>query len=392
MVDELFSKLKSSEVDRGVRAKIENPTDPYSLALVSGSRTNTNMSSREFSLSCLVSMLDEEFDMLGEEDHTLLSRRFERMYTNRKNARRSSSMCYRCGKHGHFIAKCPEAMEVKPEHKHRLRTDHKHRSRDDYKGKNKSGRRPRKSGGHKKKEQAMVADASDINSSSCYFSSSSSDEEENRHKGKQSGKNITGLYFAAQDFCGMAHSSASKKSNKDESGSDSEEEVNNSPSFLIAKNARLNDLLDNRDDVLKKTNKEKREYRSLLGEAKEKVIEQESLLDDARAPIDSLKSTPVVTNEPECTDCSTFLGELTMLKEKYASKVEELDVLRVELEEMRSRPSLLGACTSCPILHDKLDVSLAYARSREAQLKAPIPTICSTCEVNVVKNMELAHY
>jgi hypothetical protein len=336
MVDELFSKLKSSEVDRGVRAKIENPTDPYSLALVSGSRTNTNMSSREFSLSCLVSMLDEEFDMLGEEDHTLLSRRFERMYTNRKNARRSSSMCYRCGKHGHFIAKCPEAMEVKPEHKHRLRTDHKHRSRDDYKGKNKSGRRPRKSGGHKKKEQAMVADASDINSSSCYFSSSSSDEEENRHKGKQSGKNITGLYFAAQDFCGMAHSSASKKSNKDESGSDSEEEVNNSPSFLIAKNARLNDLLDNRDDVLKKTNKEKREYRSLLGEAKEKVIEQESLLDDARAPIDSLKSTPVVTNEPECTDCSTFLGELTMLKEKYASKVEELDVLRVELEEMRS--------------------------------------------------------
>jgi hypothetical protein len=48
-------------------------------------------------------------------------------------------------------------------------------------------------------------------------------------------------------------------------GSDSEEEVNNSPSFLIAENARLNDLLDNRDDVLRKTNKEKREYRSLLG-------------------------------------------------------------------------------------------------------------------------------
>jgi hypothetical protein len=36
MVDELFSKLKSSKVDRGVHAKIENPTDPHSLALVSG--------------------------------------------------------------------------------------------------------------------------------------------------------------------------------------------------------------------------------------------------------------------------------------------------------------------------------------------------------------------
>jgi hypothetical protein len=238
----------------------------------------------------------------------------------------------------------------------------------------------------------MVAGASDIDSSSCYSSSSSSDEEENLLKGKRSSKNINGLCFAAQGFWSMAQSTTSNKSNKDDSGSDSEEEVNNSPSFLIAENAKLNDLLDNRDDVLRKTNKEKREYRSLLGEAKEKVVELESLLVDARAQIDSLKSAPVVTNEPECTDCSTFPGELTVLKEKYASKVEDLDVLRVELDEMKSRPSLLGACTSCLVLHEKLDVSLAYARSLEAQLKAPIPTICSTCEVNAVKNMELAHY
>jgi regulator of replication initiation timing len=46
-----------------------------------------------------------------------------------------------------------------------------------------------------------------------------------------------------------------------------------------------------------------------------------------------------------------FFSELTVLKEKYASKVEELDVLRVELDEMKSRPSLLGSCTSCPVLH-----------------------------------------
>jgi hypothetical protein len=64
-VDELFSKLKSSEVDRGVSAKIGNPTDPHSLAVVSSSRTNANMSSRQLSLSCLVSMPNEEFDMLG---------------------------------------------------------------------------------------------------------------------------------------------------------------------------------------------------------------------------------------------------------------------------------------------------------------------------------------
>jgi hypothetical protein len=129
-VDELFFKLKSSEVDRGVRAKIENPTGPHSLALVSRSRTNANMSPRHFSLCLLVSMIDEEFDVLGKEDLALLSRWFEHMYTNRKNTRRSSGMCYQCGKHGHFIAECPKAMEVKSEHKHHPRTDYKHRSRD----------------------------------------------------------------------------------------------------------------------------------------------------------------------------------------------------------------------------------------------------------------------
>jgi hypothetical protein len=77
---------------------------------------------------------------------------------------------------------------------------------------------------------------------------------------------------------------------------------------LIAENTRLNDLLDNRDDVLRKTNKDKREYGSLLGEAKEKMVELESFLTDVSSQIDSLKSAPVVTNEPECTDCSTFLG------------------------------------------------------------------------------------
>jgi hypothetical protein len=110
----------------------------------------------------------------------------------------------------------------------------------------------------------IVVGASDIDSSSCYSSSSSSDEDENWHKGKWSSKNINGLCFTTQGLCGMAHSSARKKSNKDDSSSDFEEEVNNDPSFLIAENARLNDLLDNYDDVLRNTNKEKRECRSLL--------------------------------------------------------------------------------------------------------------------------------
>jgi hypothetical protein len=36
--NELFSKLKSTEVDRGMTAKIEGPIDSHSLALIGGSK------------------------------------------------------------------------------------------------------------------------------------------------------------------------------------------------------------------------------------------------------------------------------------------------------------------------------------------------------------------
>ena len=76
---------------------------------------------------------------------------------------------------------------------------------------------------------------------------------------------------------------------------------------------------------------------------------------DATLEISSLKTAPVVTDEIECTDCDAFLANLTVLREKYASRVEELDLVKVELAELKSRPALLGACTSCPVLHAKLN-------------------------------------
>jgi hypothetical protein len=83
-VSELFSKLKSAEVDRGMTAKIEGSTDSHSLVLVGGSKgkTDANPSSRMFSLSSLMSMPYEEFDVLGEDELVLLTRRFERLHEN----------------------------------------------------------------------------------------------------------------------------------------------------------------------------------------------------------------------------------------------------------------------------------------------------------------------
>jgi len=72
-VDELFSKLKSSEVDRQLLAKAKSPTDPHSLALVGGSGYGHANTSKHFALSSLVSLPDEKYEVLSEEDLALLT-------------------------------------------------------------------------------------------------------------------------------------------------------------------------------------------------------------------------------------------------------------------------------------------------------------------------------
>jgi hypothetical protein len=149
-VNELFSKLKSAEVDRGMTAKLEGPTDSHSLALVGGSKgkANTNPSTKMFSLSSLMSMPDEEFDVLKEDELVLLKRRFERLHENRVDLRRNTRTCFQCGKPRHFIADCPEKVKNKDSYKHKSRNDGKYRSRCDlkskYNNKHKDERRSRK--------------------------------------------------------------------------------------------------------------------------------------------------------------------------------------------------------------------------------------------------------
>jgi hypothetical protein len=122
------------------------------------------------------------------------------------------------------------------------------------------------------------------------------------------------------------------------------------------------------------------------------VAELETQVLDIKLEIDSLKASPVVSDEVDCADCSIFLADLALFKEKHASNSEELDVLRVDVADINSRSAVLGACTSCPVLHAKIDEMHVYTASLEAKLKEPIPTSCSTCEMHALKNLELAHY
>jgi hypothetical protein len=190
----------------------------------------------------------------------------------------------------------------------------------------------------------------------------------------------------------MALSSGSKKSTQSDMDSDSDDEVHDELPFLRRENERLGLLFDNRDDLLREAKKMRKELRASLEDARTRVAELETQNLDSKLEIDSLKASPVVSDEVDCADCSIFLADLFLFKEKHASKCEELDVLRVEVAELKSRSALLGACTSCLVLHEKIDDMHDYTISLEAKLKEPIPTSCSTCELDALKNLELAHY
>jgi hypothetical protein len=95
-VNELFSTLKLAKVDQGMTTKIEGPTDSHSLALIGGlkGKSSANPSTKIFSLSSSMSLPDEEFDVLGEDELALLTRRFERIHENQVNTRRNTRTCF----------------------------------------------------------------------------------------------------------------------------------------------------------------------------------------------------------------------------------------------------------------------------------------------------------
>jgi hypothetical protein len=107
--------------------------------------------------------------------------------------------------------------------------------------------------------------ASNVDSSSTYSTSSSSEDEGDPRKGRKSSKNLSGLScFARDNFCTVALSSGSKKSNQSDSDSDSDDEVHDELPFLRQENERLSLLLDNRDDMLREAKKMRKELRFRL--------------------------------------------------------------------------------------------------------------------------------
>jgi hypothetical protein len=76
------------------------------------------------------------------------------------------------------------------------------------------------------------------------------------------------IYNKKDRHCGMAHSSGSKRNQKNASDSDSEDKVCDELSSLRKENEELIDLLDNCDHMLREAKKLKKELRALIEDAR----------------------------------------------------------------------------------------------------------------------------
>jgi hypothetical protein len=179
-VDELFSKLKSTEIDHQTRAKIENPGAP-TMALVSGGGSASNSSPAMFALSSLLSISEEQVESLEDEELALVVSQFTRFHNNRMSQRCGwfKDRCYNCGDPDHFVVSCPKKgkSESGPRDHHSGRCKGKYKSKGGF---NKEALKKKYLQKAKIKERAFLASLSDLDHDSNDVVSSSSDEETER--------------------------------------------------------------------------------------------------------------------------------------------------------------------------------------------------------------------
>jgi hypothetical protein len=329
---------------------------------------------------------------LDNEEMALIIKSFRQILKQRRGKDykpRSKKVCYKCGKPGHFIAKCPL-------------------SSDSGEGDDKKGRRKEKKRYYKKKDgDAHVCREWDSDESS---TDSSSDED---------AANITvtkGLLFPNVGHkCLMAKDGKKKKvksksSTKYESSSDdnaSDEEDNLRTLFanlnmqqkeklneLISAIHEKDDLLDTQEDFLIKENKKHVKVKNAYALEVEKCEKLSSELSTCHETIDNLRNENAsLIAKVDSNACDVSIPNLRNDNVDLLAKIEELNIslasLRIENEKLLAKAKELDVCNaSISDLRSKNDI----LHAKVVELKSCKPStstvehtsICTRCrDINV---------
>jgi hypothetical protein len=80
-------------------------------------------------------------------------------------------------------------------------------------------------------------------------------------------------------------------------------------------------------------------------------------LKSASSEIDSLRSTPNDMSAKPCDNCAMIMVNYSNLWLIHSHVASLLDGARLELRELKAGSTLLGACTSCPVLRSNLEAA-----------------------------------
>src|SRR5687767_5939435 len=279
---------------------------------------------------------------LDNEEMALVIKSFRQILKQRRGKdykSRSKKVCYKCGKPGHFIAKCPI-------------------SSDSDRGNDKKGRRKEKKKYYKKKGgDAHVCREWDSDESS----SDSSDDEDAANIAVTKGllfPNVGHKCLMAKD--GKRKKVKSNSSTKYESSSDEEDslrvlfanlnmEQKEKLNELISAIHEKDDLLDSQEDCLIKENKKHVKVKNAYALEVEKCQKLSSELSTCHDTIINLRNenTSLIA-KVESHVCDDSISNLRNDNANLLSKIEELNIslasLKIENEKLIAKANELDVC------------------------------------------------
>jgi hypothetical protein len=312
----------------------------------------------EFALSYLCAASDEQYETIPDDEIALLARKFRALHRFHKERRRSPRGCFECSDTTHFIADCSKRKKVDSSNKY----NYNNRNDSSDKG---EGKKKYRFGDKKKKFQKMMSRAcaalSDLDFSSDDSSSSEEDERPKRKTG-----DFTGL-------CLMG------KSSRHISDSDSDVSDDSSIESLSSRVVELENALCNQDKLLCKIFRENKRLNLELESSSSEIASLRSVHDDMSAmPCD------------RCTMIMVNYADLWLIHSHVASL---LDSARLELRELKAHSTLLGACTTCPVLRSDLEAATIEIKDLKYKLDhySRYTALSPPCEACVSLKGKLLH-